>query len=605
MRIAYIDSQNIKLWVRGLGREIDRAKFYEYLKRRYKIDEVKYFVGYLSTNHNYYETLRSIWYQVILKSTYEWEWKVKWNVDTRIMQHGLEDFHNWLLTGWFLLSWDGDFDILVQYRKRNWVFSKLFIPSIKKFSKLLERCTQSNELVYLEDLSSQFLYKKNHSHPFEQKWQWSSYPSKCTNFTHGDASSIIKNTENASKNNNPKVSVLHISIYPEKWKTYTAKSGVASYLKNLITSKKSEYTLTVLCDQENGYEEYKEQNISIIRWRRVWIKSFRDIIKFLCKYNNKHQIIHIQHELHFRWSTIVGYLILVLPIFFRNNKRILTSHHAIDFTNIDKNFIRNHGQKLPIWFVKIAFQVLYFFYRFQDIIIVHEGIHRFRLSSQYHLREKNITVIPHWVEFINPLSKEVSKSYLWIKKNIKVIFTMGYVTGYKDLAVLIEWYADWVQNNLDSILLIWAWPEKKSLNNIEYMRYYKSLQDLAVRLIPKENYRRLGFISSEDLPHYYSACDIVVLPYRYTLSASGPMAIAIAYKKPFLASRCFEDYFTDFQDCIFDMDKHSLSQSIERFYNQKDTFQTFVEKLGKERSYSKCLDKTKEVYSKVILNNEK
>lgn len=389
--------------------------------------------------------------------------------------------------------------------------------------------------------------------------------------------------------------ILHIGVYPEQWLTYTKKSGVASYLKNLITSGSHEwYEFDMLCDKDGSPDRYIEDTVTVIRWWKVGISSIIDIIKYISHHHKEYDVIHLQHELHYRGSMIVGYLVLLLPIFFRskNLKWIITSHHAIDYATINTEFVRNHGQKLPVWVIKLGFKVLYRFYRLRDKVIVHEQVHTTRLAQQYGLPEDKIAVIPHGVSSLAPIDQSSNKQQLGISQSTRIIFTMWYVTGYKDLAVLIRWYALWLKDNPDSILIIWAWPEKKSLNNPEYAAYYASLQDLAAQLIPADKYLRLWFVASEDIPLYYSACDVIVLPYRYTLSASGPMAIAIAYERPFLASRCFEDYFPDFSQCIFDMDEVLLAESLSDFYTCQWQFEQWVKELKQERLYNNCLQKT-------------
>lgn len=401
------------------------------------------------------------------------------------------------------------------------------------------------------------------------------------------------------------MNILHISTYPEQWLTYTKKSGVASYLKKLLTSKKSSYQMTVLCEEDQGYQRYKEDNLTIIRWRKRWLSAIIDIVNHLRKH--RYNVIHIQHELHFRWSTIVGYMVLLLPVLFGRKKTtwIITSHHAIDYSTINQEFVKNHGQKIPVWLVKTWFRVLYRLYHSRDQIIVHEDIHRSRLINYYGLDAHTIQVIHHGVDQTPNVDSSLAKQTLWISPKTKVIFTMWYVTWYKDLSVLIQWYAHRLSNNPDSILIIWSWPEKKSLNNHEYMDYYQSLQDMARDLIPADKYKRLWFIDQEDIATYYGASDVVVLPYRYTLSASGPMAIAIAYEKPFLASRCFQDYFVDFSDCIFDMDSISLSDKLTHFFTHLSDYTQFVIKLKKERSYKKCLENTEKLYQNNVLWQER
>jgi len=47
---------------------------------------------------------------------------------------------------------------------------------------------------------------------------------------------------------------------------------------------------------------------------------------------------------------------------------------------------------------------------------------------------------------------------------------------------------------------------------------------------------RFGFLDEKDLPVYFGAADLVVLPYRTFMSSSGPLSLAQAMGKPFILS---------------------------------------------------------------------
>ena len=394
-----------------------------------------------------------------------------------------------------------------------------------------------------------------------------------------------------------KIHVLHISIYPEKGKLYSRKWGVASYLKNLLVSGSNESVeISVLADIDEKKVFYTEDGMTIYRHRSLWIKSMWDIISFLVKKRQSIDVVHMQHEPYLFGSTLVAYIFLFLPIFFRNQKWIITSHHAVDREDIDSEFVKNHGKRMPVYFVKFGFKVLYWLYRFRDIVIVHEDIHKKRLHTQYGILADRIHIIPHGVEDKKPLDQQEAKEYLGVSAYSKVLFYMWYVTWYKDLRIMIEWYAQWMKGHPNTLLIIGAWPEKRSKDDAAYMDYYRSLQDLAKELIPEDRYQRLWFIASEDISYYYSACDAIILPYRYTLSASGPMALAIAYEKPFLASACFAEYFPDFTDCIFAMNASSFAEVTDYFYLNQELYKTFIKKLKSERKYALCMQKIIHTY---------
>ena len=149
MRIWYIDSQNIKLGVRELWSEIDRENLFIYTKVRYKLDELKFFVWYLSTNIDLYTHLRAVGYTVVFKKTHEYDGKVKGNVDTLMMKVWIKDADEGKVSKAYLFSWDWDFEVLIDYWKEKWVFEKVFIPNHKKISQLILDCTVLEQRVLM------------------------------------------------------------------------------------------------------------------------------------------------------------------------------------------------------------------------------------------------------------------------------------------------------------------------------------------------------------------------------------------------------------------------------------------------------------------------
>jgi uncharacterized LabA/DUF88 family protein len=151
MKIAYIDSQNIKMWVKELGREIDRHKFYIYLKMKYRCDSIKFFVWYIDDNKHWYDELSSYWYQVVFKKTLSAIKAGKWNIDTLLMLHGITDINKWL-SSWFLISGDWDFDVLIEHWKEHNIEYHIMIPNHHKASQLLKDVTDSSGIVSMHDL---------------------------------------------------------------------------------------------------------------------------------------------------------------------------------------------------------------------------------------------------------------------------------------------------------------------------------------------------------------------------------------------------------------------------------------------------------------------
>jgi uncharacterized LabA/DUF88 family protein len=158
MKIAYIDAQNIRLWVRELGRELDWKKFFVYLTMKHKVIRVKLYIWYMSKNKELYRSLEEIWYILIFKKTYEYQDDnqktiVKWNVDTILTLDAIKDYYLWNISHGILVSWDGDFDMMIDFWIEQNVWFDIMVPNHHKIPLLFKHYPQKhNPLIVVEDL---------------------------------------------------------------------------------------------------------------------------------------------------------------------------------------------------------------------------------------------------------------------------------------------------------------------------------------------------------------------------------------------------------------------------------------------------------------------
>lgn len=160
MKIVYIDAQNVHKAIQELWRTIDRESLYHYLQRKFEIDRVNIFFGYIAKYDHLYKKLGTIGYTVIHKQTMILpDNTIKWNVDIDIAIKALIDFFEWNLTCAYLISSDGDYNTLVDFFRDKQILGRVLIPTRKSASKLLKQAAQS-DIQSLEDLHY-FLQKKS------------------------------------------------------------------------------------------------------------------------------------------------------------------------------------------------------------------------------------------------------------------------------------------------------------------------------------------------------------------------------------------------------------------------------------------------------------
>ncbi len=157
MKILYIDSQNLYLGLKELWYMIDFKLFYDYLQQKW-FDEIIMFFWYNKENKKLYDFLKKTWYKIYFKAHYSENWNMKANVDIDIAIKSINDFRDWKLQNFYLISWDCDFISLIKYFRWKNIFWGLYVPNMAKTNRYL----RSEAGVKIVNLSStMFSFIKN------------------------------------------------------------------------------------------------------------------------------------------------------------------------------------------------------------------------------------------------------------------------------------------------------------------------------------------------------------------------------------------------------------------------------------------------------------
>ncbi len=160
MKILYIDAQNIHKSTQDMWRIIDWENFLWYAKKKFEIDSAKIFFWYMAKYETLYNQLNKYWYKVIFKETMILpNGEIKGNVDIDIAIHSILDLVEGWLQKFYLATWDGDYNTLVDILRKRGVLWRVLIPHREKASKLLKKSAWA-DIQVLEDLRY-FIEKKN------------------------------------------------------------------------------------------------------------------------------------------------------------------------------------------------------------------------------------------------------------------------------------------------------------------------------------------------------------------------------------------------------------------------------------------------------------
>lgn len=258
----------------------------------------------------------------------------------------------------------------------------------------------------------------------------------------------------------------------------------------------------------------------ILSFQQIWgrknkflraINFFRSLVRTFI--NTKKKSIRIVHYHFFHYTFLE--LLCVVTAKISGMKIVVTSHDIESFTN--GGVIKNINS-------------LIFF--FTDHIIVHNNNSKKELLRRDTIQPDKISIIPHgnYLEYIKDMrmsSATKTKEDLNIQNRTPVILFFGQVKQVKGLDILIKATAK-VKEKYPEILLIIAGKVWK-----DNFRNYSQLID---QLELKENViADIKYIDDADVYKYYSAADIVALPYR-KIYQSGVLLMAMSYGIPAIVS---------------------------------------------------------------------
>lgn len=160
---AFIDSQNLNLAIKDCGWDLDFAKFFVYLRDKYRVKKAFLFIGYVPGNESLYTHLQNSGYVVVFKPTLEVRKGktvfTKGNVDAELVLHTMIEFTNYDKT--IIVSGDGDFHCLIEYLGQQEKLLYLLIPNPRKYSALLRRFR--SYFVYINNLKQKLGKQKRGS----------------------------------------------------------------------------------------------------------------------------------------------------------------------------------------------------------------------------------------------------------------------------------------------------------------------------------------------------------------------------------------------------------------------------------------------------------
>lgn len=391
----------------------------------------------------------------------------------------------------------------------------------------------------------------------------------------------MKLTNQLANQFNQPQTVLVISKYPVADQP-ASHHGVATYTRNLLTAlaKQTTTRFVVLVEDTFCQEPYLDNKQILV------IPAFSDgylypaqILQAITAFSQI-KLIHIHSEFITSGKPLQMALLmpLLLGLKLLRKQVFFTAHNVID----NFEFIASHlGRSRQDWLLQLLQYLMPWYYWLLSQLVT--SVVALDNSVEQRLQRvmpaRKLTLSPHWV---HPQAITERKRAYWRKKmeytsDDLVIVCFGFMTKYKG----VDWLVEAVEHahlhaKGKQIKLILAGGRASSqAGKAHYEQFY---QQLAERVAKSGHTVLTGFIPENEIARYFAVADLVVLPYRGILGASGSWAQALAHGKPFLLSQELAAY-TQSQDVTEAVAEAGLQAEELLFTRHKRHFTTMLQQL--------------------------
>lgn len=289
--------------------------------------------------------------------------------------------------------------------------------------------------------------------------------------------------------------------------------------------------LTVLAENDIKNNEIKDCGNVVLAWDKS-VKYIFQILKLALI--NKTKVVHVQHEIRMYGNNLSAalfpFLLLGLKLL---NKKVITTVHAVVAKDLVKTeFIKSFTEKTnPIYdfLVKNFFIYLYkSIYFFSNKIIVHSEYFKNIYINDYKVSGKKIFVLPIGVntkpkEVFSKKSKVIGK-YFWY---------YGYLAKRKGLENIVNGFLKFVKKaNATDIKLVLSGG---TIKGQEFAA--GEIKDLVEKSGFSDQILITGYIDKEDIETYAVNAYATIVPAKFTIAGSGPLAHLFSYHKCIMASK--------------------------------------------------------------------
>jgi glycosyltransferase involved in cell wall biosynthesis len=252
-------------------------------------------------------------------------------------------------------------------------------------------------------------------------------------------------------------------------------------------------------------------------------------------------------------------------------KVVITIHDVESFTSVEGG-VQSHGLVARV-------------YDMADRIVVHNNISRDEVAGKLGISPEKIALIRHGnyvkEDALRPTQADARKS-LGLNTSQKVILFFGQIKDVKGLDLLIRAVALVAREVPEVVLVIAGRPWKN-----DFGAYEELIDEVGIR---ERCILHIRFIPDADISEYFSAADVVTLPYR-RIYQSGVILMSMSLGTPVLVSN-----LPGMTEIISDGDNGFVFESNSTEALAKALIHALRDELGRKRAAAKALEYVKEFH---------
>lgn len=367
--------------------------------------------------------------------------------------------------------------------------------------------------------------------------------------------------------------------------SYLAKSrcnfnAVSEYSERTLSYLARKRKVLVCAEKTGKNQEFSPgKNIFVVPiWEKGNPFSFISLFLFISRMSMI-KSIYVQFEFNVFGGIIPNLaLLLLLSILRFMGKQVTFELHQVIFdvgklvkhvyiTNFMAQKILNLGLRIYYYLLGIS----------ADHIIVFEDELKNRLVRYINPLKIHVLNLPTAKKYI--ISPIIAKRRLKLPPNKFIMMVFGFINGYKGIDWIIDAFSSF--RNPQIRLLIVGGKNPYLKEQPSYQRFYNSIITKAKK---NPGIIQRGFVPDDKVSLYYSAADLVIMPYEVFMSASGPFSLALSHNKPVILSEKLQDYSKS-NDFSVAMKNAQLSHKDLFFELETAQFKQKITQIMKDKAY--------------------